>query len=242
MRKKFSFTLAETLITLTIIGVIAAMTVPTLSTKIQKHMWETKVKRAYSVLSNRTKIVLAEKGCEDISCAYSRPISTTYNNDKNQWDINWNQGKDIVDKFITDLFPDAEKVPTSVFSTKLYTLSGEKCRHYSSYAYKLPKENMLISFNSLDFTNYWILMPNAHMNPELRTLKQVTLCELITEFPAKKYIRGRNVFTIALVEDGRWIPSDSYKLFPYRCDPNVKETQTESCLSRLQQNSWKMDY
>ena len=48
--KKLAFTLAEVLITLGIIGVVAAMTMPTLITNYQKRATVAKLKRAYSVI------------------------------------------------------------------------------------------------------------------------------------------------------------------------------------------------
>ena len=50
MMKKKAFTLSEVLITLGIIGIVAAMTIPTLMTKIQKHQVETQLKETYSVI------------------------------------------------------------------------------------------------------------------------------------------------------------------------------------------------
>ena len=47
---KKAFTLAETLITLGIIGVVAAITIPTLMTKIKNHQIETVLKEDYSIL------------------------------------------------------------------------------------------------------------------------------------------------------------------------------------------------
>jgi len=48
--KRLGFTLAEVLITLGIIGVVAAMTIPTLITNYQKRATVAKLKRAYSVI------------------------------------------------------------------------------------------------------------------------------------------------------------------------------------------------
>jgi len=53
--KQFAFTLAETLITLGIIGVVAAMTIPALISKYQKHVVETKLKEDYSILQQVMK-------------------------------------------------------------------------------------------------------------------------------------------------------------------------------------------
>ena len=49
--KKLAFTLAEVLITLGIIGVVAAMTLPTLITDFQKRSTATMVKTLYSKIN-----------------------------------------------------------------------------------------------------------------------------------------------------------------------------------------------
>jgi prepilin-type N-terminal cleavage/methylation domain-containing protein len=49
-KKKAAFTLAEVLITLGIIGVVAAMTIPNLISSYQKRVIETKLKEDYSII------------------------------------------------------------------------------------------------------------------------------------------------------------------------------------------------
>ena len=59
---KKGFTLAEVLITLTIIGVIAALTIPNLMRKWGDHADIAKVKETISILSNAMKMAVAENG------------------------------------------------------------------------------------------------------------------------------------------------------------------------------------
>ena len=61
-KKTKAFTLAEVLITLTIIGVIAALTIPNLMQSYKKHQVEVGVKEAYSILSNAIKMSEIENG------------------------------------------------------------------------------------------------------------------------------------------------------------------------------------
>ena len=61
-RKIKGFTLAEVLITLGIIGVVAALTLPTLIQKYQKKAFATKVKQTYSIVSNALISSIAENG------------------------------------------------------------------------------------------------------------------------------------------------------------------------------------
>ncbi len=63
MKKRNAFTLAEVLITLGIIGIVAAMTLPILIEKHQKKVTATRLKQAYSMLSQA--LLLAQKDYGD---------------------------------------------------------------------------------------------------------------------------------------------------------------------------------
>ena len=70
--KKAAFTLAEVLITLGIIGVVAALTLPTLIQNHQKQVYVTQLKKAYSTLTNAYNELAAEDEVADwnqISCS-----------------------------------------------------------------------------------------------------------------------------------------------------------------------------
>jgi len=60
--KKAAFTLAEVLITLGIIGIVAAMTIPNMITNYQKQQTVTKLKKIYSTLSQAYKLSIADNG------------------------------------------------------------------------------------------------------------------------------------------------------------------------------------
>ena len=67
--RKFGFTLAEVLITLGIIGVVAALTMPVLIQKYQEHVTVNKVKKIYSTISQ------------------SVLMSVSYNGYPNEWNV-----------------------------------------------------------------------------------------------------------------------------------------------------------
>ena len=54
-KSKYAFTLAEVLITIGIIGVVAAFTIPTLMSNMQKTKMESQIKKTYSTLQNAFK-------------------------------------------------------------------------------------------------------------------------------------------------------------------------------------------
>jgi len=59
---KKAFTLAETLITLGIIGIVAALTIPSLIQKYNEKVWVTSYLRVYSILENAYRQALNEHG------------------------------------------------------------------------------------------------------------------------------------------------------------------------------------
>ena len=61
-----AFTLAEVLITLAIIGVVAAMTMPVLIQNYQKRALETQIKHFYSTFSQAVKQYMADYGTDDL--------------------------------------------------------------------------------------------------------------------------------------------------------------------------------
>lgn len=66
MKKLNAFTLAEVLITLGIIGVVAAMTLPTLIQNHQKQVYATQLKKSINVLGNMLNQMKADEGVTEL--------------------------------------------------------------------------------------------------------------------------------------------------------------------------------
>jgi len=65
LQKRLAFTLAEVLITLGIIGVVAALTIPTLMANYQKVQYVTGLKKAYAEITEALKLMANDHGCPD---------------------------------------------------------------------------------------------------------------------------------------------------------------------------------
>jgi prepilin-type N-terminal cleavage/methylation domain-containing protein len=76
--KNSGFTLAEILITLGIVGVVAAMTIPTLMMNYQTRVWEARLKKSFSVTVNACERMLVE---ENVSASNETRIYEGANND-----------------------------------------------------------------------------------------------------------------------------------------------------------------
>ena len=118
-KSKNAFTLAEVLITLGIIGVVAAMTLPTLITNVQKQAWATGVRKFHSKLSNAVQLYMVEEGTNDLR--YSDFCVPEHNYD------NWQKAQDAVDNFIREHFRVIRECDNA---------DGDKCfaKEYRNYA------------------------------------------------------------------------------------------------------------
>ena len=65
MRQRFGFTLAEVLITLGVIGVVVALTIPTLIQNANERSTVSQLKKIYSTLSNAYTLAVQENGTPD---------------------------------------------------------------------------------------------------------------------------------------------------------------------------------
>lgn len=87
-QKIFAFTLAEVLITLGIIGVVAAITIPSLMSKYRKTVVENRLKDTYAIFANATRLMEGEfdagdptdviAGADGFSPTYSKLVFDTY--------------------------------------------------------------------------------------------------------------------------------------------------------------------
>ncbi len=65
---KIAFTLAEVLIALGIIGIVAALTLPSVVAHYKEKVLVTQVQKAYSEMQNALKMYSAQNNCSDITC------------------------------------------------------------------------------------------------------------------------------------------------------------------------------
>lgn len=74
--RRFGFTLAETLITISIIGIVAAITLPTLVSNYKDKILISQAKKLYSETINGIKMYTAKNYCANESCLFDTSRST----------------------------------------------------------------------------------------------------------------------------------------------------------------------
>lgn len=142
MRK--GFTLAEVLITIGIIGVVAAMTIPTLITKYKRHVAEVKLQKFYSVINNAMKMI--EQNYGEISEV------TTIHKDTSDF------SKEFYEKYFT---PYMSNVKVKAFYDRYYIVfadgSGFQVRNYYTeldFLYYLDMNKKMNEKNAKNYKKY----------------------------------------------------------------------------------------
>ena len=132
--KKCAFTLAEVLITLGIIGVVAAMTIPTVVAKYQHKVLETQFKKAYSILYQLVLQVQNDTGMplnvKDYSYAYTGDKYKLYNALKPYIIANFCTTKGCIDRIKVDENDDR---PEAMQNMKEYKTYNNKVNTSSYY-------------------------------------------------------------------------------------------------------------
>ena len=63
--KKFGFTLSEVLITLGIVGIVAALTIPAIMKNYKNRLYVSELKKVYSQLTNATSSIMSDEHAQN---------------------------------------------------------------------------------------------------------------------------------------------------------------------------------
>ena len=231
MKKQMAFTLAEVLITLTIIGVIAAITIPNLMKNYKNHVTVTKVQKAYNQLSKMAANIKQNSQCDNVDCLYH--IET---DDRYKQFIDLAQIKDIqtIDK------------PNVNLKRLMYLY----CENQSCDSSK--GDTWTQAFKTQDGLMYIrsFTRNTAFNNDYLITVS------VITEPNARNYLIGRNVFKFIIYDewkveplvissDGRNWPMSKNNTSAINAGCSNKNTSVvsgSSCAARILSDGWKIKY
>ena len=260
--KKAAFTLAEVLITLGIIGVVAALTVPTLIQNYQKKTWVEGLKVGVSTLEQGFKKAMADDGVTDMSetslVEACHDVSGT--NDENTYKcydlmkkyfkfikiepVSDMQALGDIDNIITDTAKCKELVGKT---NKWWYLNDKtKCRGWKNNAYTLANgmrfDIALNKSKKYNVGNITALDINGSKGPNTW---------------------GRDTFYLAILHDGRVVPLRGYTYLKIYADGQntdydevlsthhwskndmCSKTTNEDghdCAARVIDNGYKMDY
>lgn len=228
--KKKGFTLAEVLVTLGIIGVVSALTVPTLMKNHQKKVFVTQFRKAYSELSQAVENY------------------TDMNNSVNLYEAGLN-GDDGVMDFVSKEFKTVQMcndTSTPCFASSYKTLSGTAL-NTSVFDPNGKKDSCFLSAGGYSMCLNYVNSNIIHIYIDVNSVSGPNIAGRdfysFSLSPKKNLIDGNNVILSMALSDMMGQSFDTSKI------PSLREFAAQSCISggmgcfeKLLENNWEMDY
>lgn len=234
------FTLAEVLITLGIIGVVAAITIPTVIQKHQSKVYTTQLKKAYTELNQAFAILAREENCiGNLSCVgyFTSANSSGY----------WSMAMDGLSKYIK-LAKNCGITNGNCFNSNYADLngtnhdgvtSGARALTASGYAFKI------YDYFSGNCSDTYSIGENGGICARI---------DVDVNGPKPPNIRGRDYFSFWLTNSGILYPYGGHLQPSSLASPWDQNTTSKSCFAtehtsygwgcagRIMENGWEMDY
>ncbi len=225
IKKLFGFTLAEVLFSMAIIGVVAAMTMPTLSKNFHDKLYTTQIKKTYGEIESVIERYMSDKRTERIS-----ELAAGIN------------GEQIAEDLVKNYFDvTLDCGGGSTYTSGCFAAQGQ----YKTYNKTAIDK---IRIHNGDCTKAVLLSTSTALciNVSGGTADDVIGFEIDINGPKPPNTAGRDLFTLAVTNSG--------DLRDPRCEPGIGGL-TCSCsatsytlrkgsgfLNKLIKNGWKMDY
>lgn len=197
MMKFRAFTLAEVLITLGIIGVVAAMTIPALISNYNERVTVTKVKKMYSVLSQAVKLAMVENG------------------EVNQWDLGDTYNIESAEKLWLYLKPHLRIAHECGDNKDCYSSAGVKSLSGNNYGANYNDDTKYFKLITADGSVLWFRTGSKCSTPEGGYQNHCGIIWYDIDGVKGANTFGKDIFVFVLLADGV-VP---YKQCEYRSSP-----------------------
>ena len=244
--KKLGFTVAEVLITMGIIGIISALTLPTFVTDYRKQMYSKSLVSAVADFENAMMIMMKKEGIDDLF--YSE--AWTAIRDANAFLLSANSNDDVIENFmgkITKILP-IESYKTDEW--EFYPLDGKTELSEDRLVRFKTKQGVVYGitirqpFSQEPIDEKIALMNNSEYRNQAARLVVIDING--ENMPNRE---GRDIFYYELFTDGHLYRYGSKEQCLYSNntyhDPRrfcVEGRQGEYCAAYLRTNNYQMDY
>lgn len=248
-----AFTLAEVLITLGIIGVVAALTMPALIQRHNKIVWVNQLKKSVNTLENGFKMAMAEDGVENLAdtslwqsaaiskCQYFDPSDSRCTNFANQFKKYFN-------------------VTYNMDGSRVYT----RLNHNRQTC---VRTSMFINFTDGSQIYLWLRSTPGYSSGGHHS--EIATIDIDVNGVKKPDQVGRDWFQFGVTQTGQVIPYGSEAAIKLYCESTTDNSQDFSgcfsslkstdtwdtssiyncvggygyqCAARIMEKGWKMDY
>ena len=220
MNKRFAFTLAEVLVTLGIIGVVSAMTIPSLTQSWQKQAYVTQLKKTYSLITQAAALAIQEEGVTNL--------------DESKY-----TGSEGAKNFFKKYF----KIVNDCGTSNTPCLAS-KYRHIDGSQASLGGFSTITVFTIADGAAIRVFsaLSSGFGDSSYTSTDQHGYLSLIIDINGAKgpNVAGRDLFYAVLFSDGKLAESYAHD-FSSEC-PSSDQNYGFGCLTRIMNNGWVMDY
>lgn len=193
---KKGFTLAETLITLAVIGIVAAITIPVVVAKYDEKARITSLKKAYSALSQAYQLAVAENG--PIS-DWGASITDTGKTDENNNPVLDNSGREEVAKIISKYLNVLKwcEIGQVCDERELFSADNKSIMYSSAYGIMTAKHTFFLTDGTKISTGYIVNSAEG------------AYADIFVVLPGNRKNNriGYDAFYFYLKPDGRVLPS-----------------------------------
>lgn len=264
--KKFNinskaFTLAEVLIVLGVIGVVAALTLPSLISNYQKIQYVTGLKKASSVLSQAFKLYMVDEGVTDLS------QTSLFSSDYDYTTLSEVLRKYFKITELCDLSTNYDYKLCEIYETYLNTESG-KSQYFVNGGYGA---SVIYTIDGMAF-EFYFRSDSGTCKPDYNNpsnMKGECLdVRVDINGPKAPNIIGRDAFLMLIGPNGNVYPTASREAAQWTqyvntgsidgwesyywankasgdwnvCDPGASNTYGWDCAARIRDEGWKMIY
>ncbi len=242
--RKKGFTLAEVLITLTIIGVVAALTIPNLIASYQKQQYVTELKKVYTEISQALKLMMADEGINKLTASNT----LTFYEGSNENEFIERLGNDFFKKYFKIVKDCGTENPSTCFADKYKSIDGgSESSVFCTYSVIIASgaSICLKQYSTEDWPGYFLLDINGLSPPN---------------------VAGRDLFNFSYYYDGsidedvtpeckKGIPNQHNNFLCGGAGSNPQEVRDErflnyclesaygiGCFGKILNDNWKMDY
>lgn len=245
--RKFGFTLAEVLIVLGVLGIVASMTIPTLVANSEQKVEVTQLKKFYTVFSQGLKTYIAEQNCTDLEC-------TGLFVGKRQ-DASWESNVDaaIRSEFKITKSCDSYTNGCNKPLTNLDRVTAATDSFYYGHSFETA-DGFLFMVYDTDSGN---CVSNSGAPDGAKLQNNCGQVYVDINGAKKPDVWGRDMFMFAIAKDGTLYPWDGaevvkiggtdWRVNPLLCGtPGVKALPAgvtgAGCSARIMEEGWEMNY
>lgn len=250
-KRKSAFTLAEVLITLGIIGIVAAMTLPAFIHSYNNFVYTVKLKKAVSFLEQRFTYIMASEMADSLEDTSLFQSITWAQCEEGHYPADY--GCETFFNELNKALGAKEFLPTE--DLKTYMLDGRDDNNSKGHYYLILPDGSAIN-------HYFRFWKKSRGVPLYENIADETTGDYMLQGyfrfdingTAKPNKYGRDIFWFDLTSTGHLVPKGSMKYSMFNnhddsgywkknnsCGPS-KHTTGDGCGARVIENGWDMDY